>query len=333
MTYTLSYGVGRVQAAEGDMIWLPRYPRGATKYPVVLCHGASTPQMFAAASWPNLSKLAASLARAGIPCIAPSDAIDRYANDTEMSRIGACAAALNTLLGTYGFACSTSKINLVGASMGSGAAARYAALNPTLVSSVNGLLPMINPVRIYRTNPGGVDFRTPMASAFGLNAPKTTSATCSWGSGSPNVTIVSGQIVTGDAGREIYHADFPLGTTVVSASGTAAVFSQNSTAGHSSQAVSVFDPVPTSSPNYDIFSMAATLLANSTPNRFFYSTIDPYITPSSDVTTFATNSGGIAVAIDSTSAHTDGTAGEWATYGTGGGEFSELVQYLKAHGS
>lgn len=331
MSYTLSSMKSRVQSTETDQMWFPSNPRGASKYPVVLCHGANTPTAFAHPTWANLARMGAALANAGIPCVAPSDGLDRYMNDTEMSRVDACAAALNTALAARGFACSTTKIIPIGFSMGGGTAGRYASLNPTKVAAIAAIIPMANLIRNYRTDtPASI--RASAATAWALAAPKTTTATCSWSTGTPNtITIVSGQIVSGDIGREIYHASFPLGTKVTAVvTTTVTVDGTGATANGSTQAVSVMDVMPTSSPNADLIALAPAIASAGIPNRWYYVTDDPYIT-SSDVTALATAAGGTATALTTGTGHADGTVKKWCDIGSG--EFSDLINFVKANGA
>jgi pimeloyl-ACP methyl ester carboxylesterase len=164
MSYALHYKISNVFAGETDQLWMPRNPRTG-QYGVILCHGYNTPDTYSQATFPRSAKLVSELARHGIPSVAGLFGGDTWANDTAMSRITAAHSYLATATGA-----SSTKVHLFGMSMGNALALRYAALNPTKVASVTGIIPLSSIANMYEANnPAGS--RASIGTAWGVTYP------------------------------------------------------------------------------------------------------------------------------------------------------------------
>lgn len=159
----LSNQVGRVKATEPDNLWTPD-PLDGDKYPVILVHGAGATALNAftrAASFAE-SYLGPMVGYSGRKAVAgwfgSSLTTDPFANSTHMD----CIEDAITLTGA-------AKAHIWGASMGGGAAVRFASLNPTLVASIMCVIPMSDMQAMYAANRGGL--RANMGTAWGVTYP------------------------------------------------------------------------------------------------------------------------------------------------------------------
>jgi dienelactone hydrolase len=168
--YTVSMQIGRVQAGEFDALFEPRTPRH--RYGAVLAHGRGDlalsyirqAQCFLdATNLPSGVRLAARLASNGITCIAAEFADNAWDDDTDMSRITSAASVLAAA------GCDPAKIVTYGVSMGAGAVARYAMLNPTKVAAGYGTAPVSDLNDFYNNNIGG--WRAEIGTAWGVTYP------------------------------------------------------------------------------------------------------------------------------------------------------------------
>lgn len=162
--YTMTYKVGRIQATETDQVWIPTARRGSDKYGVVLLHGATAPNQFADHTRWGSARIPARLAEAGIPCIAGQMGGDTYANDTALARVDAAITQLATLADI-----PSSKVHLIGVSMGAAVGVRYAATNPTKVASFTGIIPLSSIINTYTNNVAGL--RAAIGTAWGVTYP------------------------------------------------------------------------------------------------------------------------------------------------------------------
>ena len=162
-SYTVSYGVGRIQAGENDMLWYPGNPR--KKNAAILTHAADSPAQYLDSAKFYSPPMAAELAIAGIPCISGTLGGNTFANDTGMARM---TQAYNTLV-TTGLLAANGKVHLVGISMGNALNVRWAKENPTKVASIVGMIPACNLTELYNTNPGGL--RAYIEAAWGVVYP------------------------------------------------------------------------------------------------------------------------------------------------------------------
>lgn len=324
MSYTLKTATGRVQSGEVDHLWLPSRPSSSSKLGVVLMHGANTPDNYSGnTGWPSGMRLAAALANAGMPVCSPYEAIDTYGNDATMTRMTSAISALSSAAG-----CSAAKCVVVGMSMGGGAVTRFAALNPSKVGALVGVIPMASIIRLHQQTLG---FTQAIAGATAWNTAyrKVTDGVTT--AASPNVSSASAAFTAADVGRLLISPNVPYGTVINSQAGTTAVLSANATAAGTGQSFEIAAKLPTGTPSADLLALAPAIATAGVPSRFFYSTADQYITPS-DVTALAAAAGGTAVAIDNTYGHADGTLNLVSSY-NGGSEFSDLVNFLRAAGA
>lgn len=143
--------------------WSPRTYRGG--YGVMLCHGAGAPfEFMGLANQPASVKIAAAVASAGIPCMAGPFGNDAWGNDTAMGEMDEAVAEFpNHIPGL-----NTSRILVLGVSMGAGGAARYSILNPTIVAGVIGIIPAFNFVYEWDNVPA---VRASLGAAWGVTYP------------------------------------------------------------------------------------------------------------------------------------------------------------------
>lgn len=161
--YTLSHGLGRVQAGENDQIWDPRSPRRNT-CGVVLLHGSNNPKAYVdLGAQPASVRLAAALATAGIPCIAGDARGQSWGNPAVQAWID---TAWGVLAARYP-SMRTDKIALVAGSMGGAAAAGYAQAKPGKVAALVGLIPLLDLSAFYAANVGGT--QAEVAAAWGVS--------------------------------------------------------------------------------------------------------------------------------------------------------------------
>lgn len=156
-----SYSVGTVNASEACLIYRPKFPPTAAKRGIVYCHGnAGTAAEPLTAGGRDLIR---GLVNAG-HIVAATDlgGLSTWGNDTVISRI---TDLKNYLLGTLGT--KPGGVVLAGQSMGGLAALDWAAANPTLVSCVVGLLPVVNLTDVHDNNRGGYQASIDAAYAGG----------------------------------------------------------------------------------------------------------------------------------------------------------------------
>lgn len=163
--YFVDTRLSRIQSGESDSIWYPAKPW--TGCPVVLLHGAGENAEFLHSTTQMASvKLAAYLAKSGIPCIAGDmGGAYTFANDTNMTRITSAVAAVRSAFPS----CRQDKVVLLGVSMGGGAAARWAQQNPTQVAGSIGLIPAYDLDDVYQNNRAGL--RALIGTAWGVTYP------------------------------------------------------------------------------------------------------------------------------------------------------------------
>lgn len=330
--------LGNVGAGEYDQLWIPETIRGASKYGVVLLHGASAAGVTTGFdwennAWPATSQLAAVLARAGIPCVAAHMGGNHYANDTAMGKITTAISYLSTATG-----CSASKAHLIGLSMGGGAAIRYAGLNPSKVASITSIVGTASLDRAHRENNGVAipsGFTQGIATAWGLTNRTVTDAAVT--NGSAVMTSTAADFTGADVGRVVARGvsqtAIPLGTTILSVEAENSVtLSANATATASGQTVCISAPLPMSgSPSADLIGDFAPVIdSNNIDTVLGYATNDPFVLQA-DVLSLATACGGTALSLGATG-HANAAAAAFAA-DSGGSAWSALVSRLKANGA
>lgn len=327
MGYQLISGAGNVFSGEKDYLYLPDVPRGASKYGVLLIHGAATPDMFAGTSWPGCDAIGARLASEGIPALAAEAGGDTFGNATGMSRMTAMASYLSSVSG-----CSTSKYHLIGASMGAMMAYTWAAANPTKTASIVGLIPGARLDKLLRgTTPGGytTGFMASIAAAWGLTA--RTIADLAY---VDSTHVSAASFTSADIGRNLGSTNVADGTTILSVAGTTAQLSAAVTgSGWSAQSAIVTDVLPSGGL---VINNVGPVQSAAIPNKIFYSTVDPYIF-TADAQALATAAGGQSIAIDSTYGHANGTVVSFDTYsptsGQTGANADWYLNYVKSLGA
>lgn len=340
MTTAFKYrvGVGNVEAATYDYVWIPRTIRGASKYPVILMHGASTVSDFdvVGVGWPAVNKLATVLAREGIPVIAAYMGGNHFGKDAVVDSTGFINDALVYVAAQTG--CSSSKAHGIGLSMAGGALIRWASLNPTKAASVTGIIPAVSTEHLYTDNPNSLvtnGFTQIIASALSLTyravADGVTNSTTT-------LTSATAAFTGADVGRQIVRSwnatgGIPTDTVIASInSATSVEMDKPATSSASGLAIGIGAPLPMSgAAGFDLIGFHAPVLAsNSIPNRWYYASNDPYIY-TADVTAAATAAGGTAISTGATG-HANASVAFMDTY-NGGSDFSDLVAWLKANGA
>lgn len=340
MTTPFKYqvGLGNVQAATYDYLWIPRTIRGASKYPVILMHGASTVSDYDAVgvAWPAMNKLATVLAREGIPVIAGYMGGNHFGADATVGTSGFMNTALTYVAAQTG--CSSSKAHVIGVSMGAGAALRWASLNPSKAASVTGIIPAVSTEHLYTDNPNQLvsnGLPSLIAAALGLTYRSVSDGVTN---GTTTLTSATAAFTGADVGRQItrsYNATggIPVDTTIASVTNsTTVVMDKAATSSASGLSIGIGAPLPMSgSAGYDLIGFHAPVLATNTiPNRWYYASNDPYVY-TADVTAAATAAGGTAINTGATG-HANATVAYMDTY-NGGTDFSDLVAWLKANGA
>lgn len=158
------YAVKTYRLADDDVsVWMPRTPRSG--YGVVLAHGAGAPTQFMNLAAQAASvRLAAAIASAGIACIAGPFGGDAWGNDTALTAMD--AARIDLVNHVPGL--DTTKVLLLGVSMGGGAVARYSIENPALVAGVIGVIPAFNYAYEWANVPA---VRASLGAAWGVTYP------------------------------------------------------------------------------------------------------------------------------------------------------------------
>lgn len=162
--YSVSTRVGNVRSGETDSLFTPIKKRPAGKYGVVLLHGSGAPQQYTAVqSWASVA-LAARIASAGIPCVSATMSGQAFGNDNAMTDITSAIDYMGAQLGT-----PTSKVHLIGISMGAYTGLRYAVNNTAKVASFTGIIPLCDLNYIYQNNIAGL--RPQIETAWGVTYP------------------------------------------------------------------------------------------------------------------------------------------------------------------
>lgn len=159
--YKLTTGFGNITAGEYDNVWAPTVRRSG--YGVVLLHGAGASQEFVDVTRLHSIRTPSWLGWAGIPMVAGEMGGDTFASDVTMvdDAIDWMGAVMPDL--------DTSKVHLIGISMGGAVGLRYAIENPSRVASYTGVIPLLNIQSAYTTNYGSL--RAQIEAAWGVTYP------------------------------------------------------------------------------------------------------------------------------------------------------------------
>lgn len=151
MTSWTSYGVGTVSAGEGALLIQPKYPSATPTRGVMFVHGAGGGATYCLDAYGRQGSLTKAIADSGFTCFAGDiGGPATWGNATAMARM---TTAYNYFQAQPGVA--PGKIALVSGSMGALTSLNWAAANPTLVSAVVSVVPVINPTDIVTNNRQG----------------------------------------------------------------------------------------------------------------------------------------------------------------------------------
>lgn len=160
-----SYGVGRYQASEADVLLLNSRWRGdGTIRGVIFCHGVNSD---ATAAWtpatnPNLMDLMAQIAEAGYPVLSvDAGGAATWGNDTAIARVGTA----RTYLQGAAVGAKAGKVLLIGVSMGALNCFAYAGANAVNVAALVGFIPVSDLTDMRANNRGG--YQASIDTAYG----------------------------------------------------------------------------------------------------------------------------------------------------------------------
>lgn len=154
-----SYGLSRYQAAETDMLLNEQRAHVSGRGCLLFGgRGQDTERVLADA---DAVRLALAITDAGVPTFhAAYGNVVGWGNDAMLTRAGTARTYQQTAQGV-----ATDKVVLVGISMGTVAALRYAKANPTLVSGIALILPLPDIQYVYDNNLLG--FQAEVGTAYG----------------------------------------------------------------------------------------------------------------------------------------------------------------------
>lgn len=338
--YTYDYRAGRIETGSWDAVFIPSRLRRPDIEPVCIFHGANAPGLSTsdtapwAASWPNVHRLAATLALMGIPVVGGYMGGNAYANDA-ISGDAATSFGNKALdLAKAASGTTATKMHAMGLSMGGGVALRWASLNQAKAASVVGFIPMVSILNLYQDNPNmfpaAQSFTAGIATAWGLPYRTVTDAAIT--AGSNVLTSGSANFTSGDVGKSLVRGydqtGIPPNTKVQSVTNsTTIVMTKNAISPGGAQNVTIATALPMSgTAGADLIGVHAPRLASaSIPSRFYYASDDPYIYPT-DVTAAATASGGVAYNAGPFGHDDDVVA--WARTQNGGSNFEDLIGWM-----
>ena len=340
MSYKHKHGFNNINGSGIDALFIPRGGNIRTGKPgLILCHGAGQGnlpgnEMFGAA-FPDLHKMIAVATAYGIPVVTGNMGGNNFGNDVMSGSAGTAYvnAALAYMAAQTG--ASATRAHVFGVSMGHTAAVRWGSLNAAKAASISALMPA-DPDLIYRTNgwaiglAGSLSYTSIIANAWGLANRSITDGVLN--SGSNVITSATANFTAADVGRVIVRpgtqTQLPVDTTIVSVTNsTTAVLSKNATASGTGLSFTIAAPFPLSGDSgCDIKGYhAGKLLANSIPNRLYYSTADPLVV-GSDVVAEAANSGGEAIQVSTSAVHDNTQFAAMAAHA--GTDFADYIAWL-----
>lgn len=340
--YRTRIDLSNVSAGWFDQLFIPETIRGSNKYGVILLHGASTASLTAydwlGTGWPALCKMAAALAREGIPAIAAGMDGNHYAKPivTQNDASGYINKALAYLAAQTG--CSASKAHVFGASMGGGTGVAWAARNPAKAASVSGIIPMSSLIKLYNQYSGLPvvnGFQSGIATAWAVT-PAFRSVADAVLNGTAVVTSVTANFQPADVGSQVAPnaaGVFPADTKVLSRQSTTQVtMDKAALISASGQTLGLGGPLPMAGlTGADLLGVHAPLLdSNDIPTRLWYSSDDSYV-QAADVVALAAAAGGQAHNVGALN-HTNAAVAAMDTW-NGGTDFSDWIAWLKTNGS
>lgn len=337
MTFRYQIRLGNVSPGGYDYSWEPRHIRGATKYPVVLLHGASSTSDWdvVGVGWPEINKLATILANEGIPVIAAYMDGNHFSKDAVTGPGGYIETAIDFIAARTG--CSADKAHVFGLSMGAGAALRFGSLVPDKAATVGGLVPGVSIEHAYTDNPNNFltnGFPQLIAAGLGLSYRAVTNGVTN---GTTTLTSATANFTNDDVGSQLTRAynntgGIPTDTTILSVTNsTTVVMDKAATATATNVGVGIGEPLPMTGPEgFDLIGVHAPRVATAEiPNRWYYATNDPYVY-TQDVLDAATNAAGEAISVGA-GGHANAAAVGMADHE--GNDFSDFVAWLKDNGA
>lgn len=146
-----TYGVGTVTTGEAALQMRPKFPPASAQDGVMFVHGAGSTATYCVDTYGRQSSLTNAVADAGFTCFSGDiGGVATWGNSTAMARMTAAYNYLQSLPGV-----KPGKVALISGSMGALTSLNWAAANPTLVSAVVSVIPVINPTDIVTNNRGG----------------------------------------------------------------------------------------------------------------------------------------------------------------------------------
>lgn len=213
MGHWSTYGVGRYQAAESDLLIAPQVPNG--RRTVLYDHGAGGTGAAGVDSsltgqFPLLQGLGEMFPVLG----ADLGGATTWGNATAQTR----AETLRAYAGTA-FGLPNGKVHLLGASMGALTALQYAKANPSKVASIALIIPALDLDYAYQNNIGG--HQADIGTAWGVSFPtalpaaaKVLDDTSSWDAIPVKIWYVTNDVYTPTASSTTFIAN--AGATGVS---------------------------------------------------------------------------------------------------------------------
>lgn len=176
-----SYGIGTVTAGDGAVVMSPKFLPSSPKPGVLHAHGAGGYSQNMIDPTGLQSSLYGAIGDSGRVLLSSDyGGPANWGASTAMTRMSAANTYLHTLPGV-----KAGKVALIGGSMGALCALNWAAANPTLVSCVVGVIPVVNLTDIVGNNRGG--YAAEVIAAYGgsyseaangpTSNPKTNAAT------------------------------------------------------------------------------------------------------------------------------------------------------------
>lgn len=151
MTIFTQHSVGTVSSGENALIIKPKYPPVVAQRGVMFVHGAGSTATYCIDTYGRQSSLTGAIANAGFTCFSGDiGGTSTWGNSTAMARMTTAYNYLQTQPGV-----KPGKVALISGSMGGLTSLNWAAANPTLVSAVVSVIPVINPNDIVVNNRGG----------------------------------------------------------------------------------------------------------------------------------------------------------------------------------
>lgn len=183
----LSYGVGRAQAGEPDLV--ATTPEAIGKTGVIVCHAAGhtastfmSPNNGRPLAWSFLTELSKRY-----PTMVSNQALDNFGNDAGIATV---AGARTHLQSNASFAkAKAGKVILIGVSMGFTLACNYAYRNLANVAGIVGIVPLVDLDDVYTRNPGGTVVSGMNAAYGGTYDPATMSPVRNPIALAPSITV------------------------------------------------------------------------------------------------------------------------------------------------